>query len=401
MFNKKKNKFLEFLFESAFRLSGSVTTIIILLISIFLFTEGWGLFQSSTVEKGYILCINKENKIKNLTPHQVKDIFDGNITSWKELGGDDIPIETLRMDDVAGLYTEEELGPNFEYLPEKLSEAVSSRVGALGFFPEQFINYKFKGKVLPTITISLKDYFGGKEWFPTATPSAQFGLLPLLLGTLWVSLGAILLALPFGMAVAIYLAELASPRIRKILKPLIELLAGIPSVVYGFFGLIVIVPLIRDLFQLPVGETALAGSIVLAIMALPTIITVAEDALRTTPIAMKESSLALGATHWQTVFRVVIPYASSGILAAIILGIGRAIGETMAVLMVTGNAAVIPHTLAEPVRTIPATIAAELGEASAGSVQYQALFMLGAILFVLTLGISIFAEIIRKEPHLD
>ncbi len=401
MFNKKKNKFLEFLFESAFRLSGSVTTIIILLISIFLFTEGWGLFQSSTVEKGYILCINKENKIKNLTPHQVKDIFDGNITSWKELGGDDIPIETLRMDDVAGLYTEQELGPNFEYLPEKLSEAVSSRVGALGFFPEQFINYKFKGKVLPSITISLKDYFGGKEWFPTATPSAQFGLLPLLLGTLWVSLGAILLALPFGMAVAIYLAELASPRVRKILKPLIELLAGIPSVVYGFFGLIIIVPLIRDLFQLPVGETALAGSIVLAIMALPTIITVAEDALRTTPIAMKESSLALGATHWQTVFRVVIPYASSGILAAIILGIGRAIGETMAVLMVTGNAAVIPHTLAEPVRTIPATIAAELGEASAGSVQYQALFMLGAILFVLTLGISIFAEIIRKEPHLD
>jgi len=401
VFKKKKNRFLEFLIESAFRLSGSTTTIIIVLISIFLFTEGWGLFNSSTVENGYILCVNKENKIKNLTPHQVKDIFDGKITSWKEVGGEDLPIETLRMDEVAGLYSEEELGAEFEHLPEKLSEAMSTRKGALGFFPEQFINYKFKGKVLPTVTISLKDYFGGKEWFPTATPSAQFGLMPLLLGTLWVSLGAILLALPFGIAVAIYLAELASNRVRKILKPLIELLAGIPSVVYGFFGLIVIVPLIRNLFNLPVGETALAGSIVLAIMALPTIITVAEDALRTTPIAMKESSLALGATHWQTIFRVVIPYASSGILAAIILGIGRAIGETMAVLMVTGNAAVIPHTLAEPVRTIPATIAAELGEASAGSVQYQALFMLGAILFVLTLVISIFAEIIRKEPNLD
>ena len=136
-------------------------------------------------------------------------------------------------------------------------------------------------------------------------------------------------------------------------------------------------------------------------MALPTIITVAEDAMRTTPLAMKESSLALGATHWQTIYKVVIPYASSGIMAAIVLGIGRAIGETMAVLMVTGNAAVIPHTLTEPVRTIPATIAAELGEASMGSVQYQALFMLGAILFVLTLGISIWAEIIRKEPQSD
>jgi len=136
-------------------------------------------------------------------------------------------------------------------------------------------------------------------------------------------------------------------------------------------------------------------------MALPTIITVAEDAMRTAPLAMKESSLALGATHWQTIYKVIIPYASSGIMAAIVLGIGRAIGETMAVLMVTGNAAVIPHTLLEPVRTIPATIAAELGESAVGSVQYQALFLLGAILFVMTLGISIWAEIIRKEPRLE
>ncbi|MDD3077734.1 MAG: phosphate ABC transporter permease subunit PstC [Paludibacter sp.] len=383
------------------RLSGSATTIIILLISIFLFTEGWGLFKSSTVEKGYVLCINKENKIKNLTPEQIKEIFDGNITSWKEVGGDDIPIEPMRMDEVIGMFSEEEIGSDFEHLPERLSDVTAEHKGILGFFPEQFIDIKFKGKVLPAETISPKDYFGGKEWFPTATPAAQFGILPLLLGTLWVSLGAILLALPFGLAVAIYLAELANPTVRKILKPVIELLAGIPSVVYGFFGLIVIVPMIRNVFNLPVGETALAGSIVLAIMALPTIITVAEDSMRNTPLAMKESSLALGATHWQTIYHVIIPYASSGIMAAVVLGIGRAIGETMAVLMVTGNAAVIPHTFTEPVRTIPATIAAELGEASVGSVQYQALFMLGAILFILTLIISIWAEVIRKEPHAE
>ena len=401
MFKKKKNKFLETLVESILRLSGGVTTLTILLISIFLFSEGWGLFKSSTVEKGYVLCVNKENKIKNLTPTQIKEIFDGNITSWKEVGGEDIPIEPLRMEDVAGMYTDEELGADYKYLPSKLSEAIVTRKGALAFYPEQFIDINFKGKVLPAETISLKEYFGGKEWFPTATPAAQFGLLPLLLGTLWVSLGAILLALPLGIAVAIYMAELASNRVRNLLKPVIELLSGIPSVVYGFFGLIVIVPLIRNIFNLPVGETALAGSIVLAIMALPTIITVAEDAIRTTPRDMKEASLALGATHWQTIYRVVIPYSSSGILAGLILGIGRAIGETMAVLMVTGNAAVIPHSFTDPVRTIPATIAAELGEASVGGVQYQALFMLGAVLFVLTLGMSLLSEFVRKEPKAE
>lgn len=184
---------------------------------------------------------------------------------------------------------------------------------------------------------------------------------------------------------------------RNLLKPLIELLAGIPSVVYGFFGLVVIVPLIQKTLDLPVGETAFAGSVVLAIMALPTIITVAEDAMRTTPRAMKEASLALGATQWQTIYKVIIPYSISGITSAVVLGIGRAIGETMAVLMVTGNAAVIPTSLFEPVRTIPATIAAELGEAPAGGAHYQALFMLGAVLFLITLGLSIAVEYISSK----
>jgi phosphate transport system permease protein len=397
VFKKRKNRFSEILIESGLKLSGGVTTLTILLISVFLFTEGWGLFNQPVVEPSYILCVNKYNPVENLDAEQIKGIFDSEITNWKDLGGKDQEIVPLRMDEVVGMFSEEEIGADFENLPAKISQVVAATPGAIGFFPEQFIDIKFAGKVLPRTNISYKDYFAGKEWFPTATPAPQLGLLPLLLGTLWVSLGAILLALPFGMAVAIYLAEIANDKIRKVLKPLIELLAGIPSVVYGFFGLIVIVPLIRDFFGLSVGETALSGSIVLAIMALPTIITVAEDAIRTTPLAMKESSLALGATHWQTIFRVVIPYASSGIMAAIVLGIGRAIGETMAVLMVTGNAAVIPTSFTEPVRTIPATIAAELGEASVGGVQYQALFMLGAILFVITLVMSIWSEIIRKE----
>jgi len=401
VFKKRKNRFFEILIESLLRLSGGITTFIIVLISIFLFSEGWGLFNQPDIENHYVLSVHKSNPIRDLSPQQIKEIYDYEITNWKEVGGKDLEIMPLRMNDVASMFSEEEIGAEMEFLPQRLSEVMAGNEGAIGFFPDQFIDIHFKGVVLPRRNIAYTDYFAGKEWFPTATPSPQFGLLPLLLGTLWVSIGAILLALPFGLAVAIYLAEIADEKVRKILKPLIELLAGIPSVVYGFFGLIVIVPLIRTLFNLDVGETALSGSIVLAIMALPTIITVAEDAIRTTPVAMKESSLALGATHWQTVYRVVIPYASSGIMAAIVLGIGRAIGETMAVLMVTGNAAVIPTKFTEPVRTIPATIAAELGEASIGGMQYQALFLLGAILFVITLLMSIWSEVIRKDTKIN
>ena len=184
---------------------------------------------------------------------------------------------------------------------------------------------------------------------------------------------------------------------RNIYKPIIELLAGIPSVVYGFFGLIVIVPMVQQTFNLPVGETALSGSILLAIMALPTIITVSEDAIRNTPRSMKEASLALGANRWQTIVRVTIPNSISGISAAAILGIGRAIGETMAVLMVTGNAAVMPNSLLQPVRTIPATIAAELGEAPKNGIHYKALFALGCILFLITMIINIWVDYISRK----
>ncbi len=208
-------------------------------------------------------------------------------------------------------------------------------------------------------------------------PAAQFGFLPLIAGTLWVSLFAILFLHYRSDFRFLFICPKWQMKVRSWLKPIIELLSGIPSVVYGFFGLIVIVPLIQKLFDLPVGESGLAGSIVLAIMALPTIITVTEDAMRNCPRAMREASLALGASQWQTIYKVVIPYSISGITSGVVLGIGRAIGETMAVLMVTGNAAVIPTTILEPLRTIPATIAAELGEAPAGGPHYQALVYVG------------------------
>ncbi len=392
-------RFIEKFVEKILLLSGSITSITILLIILFLFKEASGLFNSPVIEEGYVLAMNKSNPVKKLNAYQIKQIFDAEITNWDEVGGKEEPIIVVRLSDLTNYYTEEELGAEFENIPAKASELTAKLPGIVLFLPKQYVAKNFNGTLLDHETIQPGDFFGGKEWYPTATPSAQYGLLPLLLGTLWVSLGAILLSLPFGIAVAVYLAEISTMRVRNFLKPVIELLAGIPSVVYGFFGLVVIVPFLQETFKLPVGETALAGSIVLGIMALPTIITVAEDAMRTVPRAMKEASLALGATHWQTIYRVIIPYSKSGITSAAVLGIGRAIGETMAVLMVTGNAAVIPHSLLEPVRTIPATIAAELGEASAGSGHYQALFALGCILFLITMIISISIEFIGKKKY--
>ena len=391
-------KIFERIIEVLLTMSGAVTSIVILLIVVFLFKEGLGLFQSSDIEKGYSLSVHANNSVERLTPHQIKQIFDYEIENWEALGGPDEEIVPFRLDEIFNRYSDEELGENYEFLPEKLGEVIRETSGIIAFIPTQFLPSDRTGvKVLPNAQITFLDFFGGKDWLPTATPAHQFGVLPLITGTLWVSLFAILIALPLGLGVAVYLSELAGQKMRSLLKPAIELLAGIPSVVYGFFGLIVLVPLIQKTLNLPVGETGFAGSLVLAIMALPTIITVAEDAMQNTPRAMREASLALGANQWQTIYRVIIPYAASGISAAVVLGIGRAIGETMAVLMVTGNAAVIPHTLFEPMRTIPATIAAELGEAPTGGTHYQALFLLGCILFVITLIINLTAEVISKK----
>jgi phosphate transport system permease protein len=245
----------------------------------------------------------------------------------------------------------------------------------------------------------LQSFLSGKEWFPTSKPISQFGAFPLLLGTLLVSLGAILFALPLGLACAIFMSEITNNKVRRLMKPVVELLAGIPSVVYGFFGLVVVVPFIQKIFHLDVGETALAGSIILGIMALPTIITISEDALQNVPKAMREASYAMGATKLQTIFKVLLPYASSGITTAAILGIGRAIGETMAVLMVTGNAANTTLNFLKPVRTIPATIAAELGEAPSGGIHFQALFALACILFLITMSINLYVNFVSHKKN--
>ena len=231
----------------------------------------------------------------------------------------------------------------------------------------------------------------GTRWYPTFD---LFGTLPLVLGSVLVTMTAIAIALPLGVTTAVFVREVAPGWVREVLKPMIEVLAGIPSVVLGFFGMTLVGPLIRETLGAPTGLTAFTGALILAYMALPTIISVAEDALDAVPKSYRDAGLAMGATQWQTIWRVVVPAARSGILTAVMLGMGRAIGETMAVMMVTGNAARMPLSLDSifrPVRTMTATIAAEMGEVAQGSTHYHALFGIGIVLFLLTFAINLAA----------
>lgn len=373
------------LIEAGIKLTGSLSSLIVILIVIFLFKEGLGLFGNSTVENGYVIAVYRDNPLSSLNSEQILGIFDGEITRWSA------------VDPHGGKSPQGEITVAYN-IDQALEQ--EDRTNMIAFLPKEYLAEVEGMKALDCGNINFADFFAGKTWMPTAQPAPQFGVLPIILGTLMVSFAAIAIALPFALAAAVFLSEIADKRLYKVLKPAIELLSGIPSVVYGFFGLIVVVPIVQKIFGLDVGETALSGAIILAIMALPTIITIAEDAMRATPDTLREASLALGANKWQTIYKVVIPHAKSGITAGVVLGIGRAMGETMAVLMVCGNAAVIPHTLLEPIRTIPATIAAELGEAPQGGAHYSALFMLACILFLLTLLINLSVEYISKRKNL-
>ena len=238
--------------------------------------------------------------------------------------------------------------------------------------------------------VSLENFFQ-LRWYPI---EGRFGILPLIGGSLVVTVGAALFSIPLGLASAIYIAEVTPRWAREILKPLVEILGGLPSVMLGFIGILVIIPALRNALNLPTGLTAFAGSLLLGGMAIPTIVSVAEDALDAVPKTYREAAIAMGATRWQTIWRVTLPAAKSGVLTAVMLGIGRAIGETMTVMMVTGNAAVFPTGLGalfKPVRTMTATIAAEMGEVASGSTHYSVLFFIGIVLFLISLTVNIIA----------
>jgi phosphate transport system permease protein len=245
--------------------------------------------------------------------------------------------------------------------------------------------------------VSVQDFILGTAWYPTHHEAPQFGIWNLLVASLFATTGALLIAVPLGLGSAIYISEIISPKRREIAKPVVELLAAIPSVVYGLFGMAVLAPFIRDLFDLTTGLNLLSTSIILGMMVLPIISSMTEDALSTVPRQLREASLALGATHWETITKVVLPAAKSGIVASILQGFGRAIGETMVVLMVAGGAAQIPGSIFESLRPLTSTIAAEMGETVVGDLHYSSLFAIAIVLFLITFITNLLAELFLKR----
>lgn len=244
--------------------------------------------------------------------------------------------------------------------------------------------------------LNLQEFLTSTEWYPDSPSNKRYGVLALIAGTASVTALAMVIAVPFGLGAAIFISEFCSQRLKETFKIVIELLAAIPSVVWGFIGLTVMNPLIIDLFDAPIGLNVLNGGIILALMSVPIIVSIGEDSLKAVPDSYREAALALGATRWQIVYRVLLPAAKNGLLAAALLGVGRGVGETIAVLMATGHAVQIPHSLLDPVRTLTATIAAELGETPVRSDHYQVLFIIGILLFTITFVVNLTADLAVK-----
>jgi phosphate transport system permease protein len=267
---------------------------------------------------------------------------------------------------------------------------ISAIVFVFGIF---FFVFREGAPYLPEL--DLGRFLFSSDWYPSNDP-AHYGVGALIVGTLSVTLLAMVIAVPFGLGAAVFVSEFCAPRTRETLKIVIELLAAIPSVVWGFIGMSVLGPLIKDVFHVPLGVNMFNAALLLALMSVPIMVSIGEDALKAVPDSYREAALALGATRWQTVLRVLVPAAKNGLLAAVLLGVGRAIGETMAVLMATGHSARIPDSIFDPVQTLTATIAAELGEARQGSEHYQVLFLIGVLLFTLTFAVNLTADLVVK-----
>lgn len=384
----------ERIIESLLFLSSASSVGIIFVMAFYLFAEGLQVFWKSPVDDYAVIVVNEQNPVFELEPLQLKAIKDGALLNWKEISDFDAEIKFVTYTTYEG---EKEVSKSQSAV---LLDYVRGHKGAIGVVFGSDMEDDLGISVVSIPKVAITDFLFGELWYPTSEPIRFLGILPMILGSLLVTVGAIVIAVPISLGSAVYLSELASAPVRNVAKPVVELLAGIPSVVYGFFGLVVVVPFVRDLFGLDTGENGLSGAIVLALMVTPTIVSLSEDALKAVPVSLREASLSLGATKWQTIYKVVVPAGLSGISASVMLGVGRAIGETMAVLMVTGNAAVIPDGFLTSLRTLTATIAAELGEAPQGGLHFQSLFAIGSVLFVFTLLINIVADLVSRRYEL-
>ncbi|MEC9489262.1 MAG: phosphate ABC transporter permease subunit PstC [Halanaerobium sp.] len=280
---------------------------------------------------------------------------------------------------------------------ERLIEGFLALNGVLVLFVLVAIFYLLVNNSWPAFKAIGLDFFRSADWNPTSYSKASYGILGQILSTIMVTLGAMVISVPLGVFTAAYISEVASPRVKIILKPIVEILAGIPSVVIGFLGIVLLGPVIARTFGLSNGLNAINGSILLAIMSLPTIVSLSEDAISSVPKSYQRASYGLGANRWQTLVHVTLPSAMSGIFASVMLGMGRAIGETMTVLMATGNAPALPNSFFDSVRTMTSTIAIELGEVPYNTTHYYALFAVGLVLFIMTFLVNLAADIILHK----
>lgn len=370
--------------------AAALTTFLVLFgLTAFLFREGLPALYSEPYEE-VRFAVHPSNPLTRLSASEVRALMRRE-KAWKDLGGPDtaaVPVHLANID---------------RYVPagttlQGLKSVLDSLSGLRG------VLFALPPEILPSATHPLtvewsgwREIFFSSRWSPTYEPVPSVGFLPLLMGSLWVSVIGLLVVVPLGIAMAIYVVEFLPGTLYYPVKILWELLAGLPSVVVGFWGLVVVVPWVQRTFELSAGETALTAGLLLGWMTLPLMASLVEEALRAMPRLLEESSYGLGATQWQTILRLKVRYVMPSIATATLLSAGRIVGETMVVLMVSGNAPVLPFSPLQPVRALPATLAAELGEAPVGSYHYHVLFLLGAILFLLTLGLNISAYFIRPR----
>ena len=373
----------------AFQAAAGTTFLVLIGITVFLFREGLpALWRSPYAELRF--AVHPDNPIQSLDTQTARALLQGK-TTWSEIQGPDAPVVAVHLANM-----ERYIAPTAT--PAEIRAAIDS----LAKFPGVFL--ALPPTLLPPNVRLIeipwrpwRELFLSLHWSPTYEPIPSVSVWPLVVGSLWVSLIGLALVVPLGIAMAIYAAEILPRRLYYPLKVLWELLAGLPSVVVGFWGLVVLVPAVKELFNLSAGETALTAGLLLGWMTLPLMASLTEEALQAIPRLLSESSYGLGATQWQTILRLKLPYIRTSLLTAGLLSAGRILGETMVVLMVSGNSPLLSWSPFQPVRTLPATLAAELGEAPVGSYHYQVLFLLGAILLLLTLSLNLTAYFIRPR----
>ena len=390
----------------------SITAIATLVgIAFFLFGEAVPTFTKlhATSIHTFAPVVHRDNPMwkKSINRTKLRDVFAGKITDWNELGGEEGKILVISYSETTPegkRWLSELLGSvpltpgaiKVENAREMKRAIIGNKENAFGFLDREEISRGVKEFQLVK-RVGFFEFLFRKSWYPPPNEPPSFQILPILLASIAVTLFSAIIAVPLGVGCAIYMSEIAHPKTSEILKPIIELFAALPSVVIGFFGMVVVAPLLQKYFDIPTGLNLTNASILLAFMAVPTIASVSEDALRAVPQSLKEASYALGATNWETTWRVVVPAALSGISSAVILGLARSIGETMVVLMVAGGAAMIPTGLFDPVRPMTAAIAAEMGEAPRGGMHYHALFAIGVTLFIMTFCFNLLADFVSKR----